>query len=96
MSAEPYTFSSDEAVDQAIMVLKEAGVRYIEKKTQFQLKIGPFNYYPAKGTIYRDGEPKARSESGVQALVALLRKSGMTVAKGTTDSPPTIKLIFPD
>ena len=96
MSTQPYAFSNDEAVEQAMKALKNAGARYIEKKTSFQIKIGHFNYYPAKGTIYHDGEQKARSERGVQSLIGLLRKSGMIVAERAPAGKPATKLVVPD
>ncbi len=71
--------SNKEAVDHAIGALQQAGVRFT-KKTAFQIKIGPFNYYPVKGTIYRDGETEARETRGLDAFMNLLRKSGLAPA----------------
>lgn len=39
----------------AIDALNAAGVRFT-RQTEHQLKIGPWNYYPARGTLFRDGD----------------------------------------
>jgi hypothetical protein len=43
-----------------------------EQTSAFQIKVGPFNFYPGKGTIYMDGDQKARPERGLEAFIALI------------------------
>jgi hypothetical protein len=42
--------------------------------SKFQIKVGPYNFYPGKGTIYLDGELEARSERGLEEFLGLLAK----------------------
>jgi hypothetical protein len=45
-----------------------------EQTSAFQIKVGPFNFYPDKGTIYRDGDREARPERGLENFLALIAK----------------------
>lgn len=45
-----------------------------EQTSAFQIKVGPFNFYPGKGTIYMDGDQKARPERGLENFLALITK----------------------
>jgi len=38
-----------------------------------QLKVGPFNFYPKKGTIYIDGEVERSSMKGIDHFVAMIK-----------------------
>jgi hypothetical protein len=51
--------------------LTGAGIRFA-RKSPYQLKIGPWNYYPSKGTIHRDGDKKALKARGLRALLDLI------------------------
>jgi hypothetical protein len=42
--------------------------------SEFQIKVGSFNFYPDKETIYMDGERKARPERGLESFLALIAK----------------------
>lgn len=53
----------------AIDALNAAGVRFT-RQTEHQLKIGPWNYYPARGTLFRDGENQVTRQVGLDALLA--------------------------
>lgn len=53
----------------AIDALNAAGVRFT-RQTEHQLKIGPWNYYPARGTLFRDGENHVTRQVGLDALLA--------------------------
>ena len=43
-----------------------------EQTSDFQIKVGPFNFYPDKGTIYMDGDREARPERGLESFLALI------------------------
>ena len=63
---------------QAVLYLKNSSIEFI-RPTAHQLKIGPINFYPDRGTIQLDGE-RARKERGLDALRELLsRLRGPTV-----------------
>lgn len=63
------------AMRQAARTLKAEGVRF-EIKTIHQIKVGDLNFYPARGTIFRDGDPGARDETGLDAFLQLVRPRG--------------------
>ena len=42
------------------------------RPTDYQLKIGPFNFYPSTGTIHRDGDRQPHPDRGLAALKKLL------------------------
>ncbi len=50
----------------------------VRRPTAFQIKVGPFNYYPSKGKIYVDPAEK-REERGFDAFLKLIEKSDGTV-----------------
>jgi hypothetical protein len=67
-----------------------------EQTTAFQIKVGPFNFYPDKGTIYRDGDQKARPERGIENFLALIgklrdRNPGAFVAPARRSSPDALR-----
>ncbi|MEY9392086.1 hypothetical protein ABIF65_011656 [Bradyrhizobium japonicum] len=45
-----------------------------EQTSKFQIKVGPYNFYPDKGTIYMDRDQKARLERGLEEFLALITK----------------------
>ena len=45
-----------------------------EQTSDFQIKVGPYNFYPNKGTIYMDGDQKARPERGLEDFLTLIIK----------------------
>jgi hypothetical protein len=64
------------SMNQAVAALTRAGVRF-QQPTPFQLKVGSASYYPSKGTIFCDGEIRARDERGIAAFLRLLRHEGL-------------------
>ena len=84
MSAGPINHTT--AMLQATAALARAGVRF-QQKTGFQLKVGPFSFYPGKGTIYRDGDLQAFEEKGLPAFLRLLRDDGLAGADATPVKP---------
>lgn len=42
--------------------------------SEYQIKVGPYNFYPTKGKIFVDGEQEARPERGLDYFITLLRK----------------------
>ncbi len=47
------------------------------RATRYQIKIGSkLSYFPHKGTIFVDREPRARSSTGLAALGTVLRELG--------------------
>lgn len=47
------------------------------RRNAHQLKFGPVNYYPTKGTIHVDEERTKRKEVGLAALLAVLEEFGL-------------------
>jgi hypothetical protein len=45
-----------------------------EQKSDFQIKVGPLNFYPDRETIYIDGDEKARPERGLENFLALVAR----------------------
>lgn len=39
-----------------------------------QLKIGPLNFYPRTGTIYRDGDRRSLPARGLRAFMQIVRR----------------------
>jgi hypothetical protein len=93
MSSNPFELSND-AVEDALQTLRSIGVRSAEKKTSFQIKVGPFNFYPVKGTIMHDSDHKARRERGLEAFINILRKNRLVSSTGP--ATPAVRLVVPD
>ena len=60
---------------QARQWLIERGIPF-EQMTDYQLKIGRINFYPGKGTIFRDGDKARYSVIGLKGLADLLKTDG--------------------
>ncbi|TXN76057.1 hypothetical protein FV234_24780 [Methylobacterium sp. WL8] len=60
------------SVQHALHRLREAGVRF-DLKTVHQIKVDDLNFYPAKGTIFRDGDAGALDQDGLDAFIRLVR-----------------------
>lgn len=60
-------------MSSALARLRSERVRH-EQTSEYQIKVGPYNFYPGKGTIFMDGDREARPERGLDEFVALLRK----------------------
>jgi hypothetical protein len=67
------------AIAEAIATLERAGADTRRPaNNSYQLKVSPdLNYYPAKGTIYRDGAPSPLPDRGLEALIRLLHEEGL-------------------
>lgn len=64
----------DPKVIEAIEVLAAAGIDVRRPpKSNHQLKVSPtVSYYPGRETIVVDGEPAARAQRGLAAVIAFL------------------------
>ncbi|MEY9180577.1 hypothetical protein [Bradyrhizobium sp. USDA 313] len=60
-------------MNSALERLRTERVRH-QQTSEYQIKVGPYNFYPGKGTIFMDGDREARPERGLDEFVALLRK----------------------
>lgn len=61
---------ADLAMKDAIDWLNAQGIRFLPKPGQ--LKIGPINFWPGRGTITVDGDAGKRPENGLEGLKSLL------------------------
>lgn len=57
---------------KAASMLKANGVRF-QIKTVHHIKVGELNFYPTRGTIFRDGDAGALKQNGLEAFVKLVR-----------------------
>ena len=70
------TLPSDPVMAAAQAWLRERNLTF-RQMTRYQLKIGPrVSYYPAKGTIFVDGEDGARQRTGLLGLEEVLVELG--------------------
>ena len=46
-----------------------------KQTSEFQMKVGPYNFYPGKGTIFMDRDVKARPERGIESFIPRLQTS---------------------
>jgi hypothetical protein len=56
----------------AIKRLKELGIEF-DKVSEYQIKVGEWNFYPSKGTIFRDGDPRKLRDHGLEAFTRIIR-----------------------
>nr|BCF14662.1 hypothetical protein XF13B_13530 [Bradyrhizobium diazoefficiens] len=45
-----------------------------KQTSEFQIKVGPYNFYPGKGTIFMDRDVEARPERGLETFISLVCK----------------------
>jgi hypothetical protein len=64
------------AMAEAVAWLNQNGIRF-ESLPPYQLKIGPLNFWPGRGTITFDGEDQKRPEKGLDGLALLLESDRM-------------------
>lgn len=69
MDKRPNTSQMNSALER----LRAERIRH-QQTSEYQIKVGPYNFYPGKGTIFVDGEEGVRTERGLDSFVALLRK----------------------
>jgi hypothetical protein len=62
-------------MDQARQWLAEHGVPFMQT-SDYQLKIGRINFYPGKGTCFRDGDKARHGSNGLGGLIELLTEDG--------------------
>lgn len=55
---------------KAASVLKANGIRF-QIKTIHQIKVGKLNFYPTRGTIFRDGDAGALKHNGLEAFLKI-------------------------
>ncbi len=60
-------------MNSALERLRTERIRH-KQTSEYQIKVGPYNFYPGKGTIFMDSDREARPERGLDAFVVLLRK----------------------
>ena len=60
------------AMAATVRRLKTERIDY-EVMTPHQIKVDDINFYPGRGTIYRDGDRRALPESGLENFIALAR-----------------------
>ncbi|QQO14788.1 hypothetical protein JJB99_00905 [Bradyrhizobium diazoefficiens] len=60
-------------MNSALERLRAERIRH-QQTSEYQIKVGPYNFYPGKGTIFMDGDREAHPERGLDEFVALLRK----------------------
>lgn len=68
--------SAANAMTEAVAWLNQNGIRF-EFLPPYQLKIGPLNFWPRRGTITFDGEDQKRPEKGLDGLAAVLDSDQM-------------------
>ncbi|MFD1330743.1 hypothetical protein ACFQ4O_01890 [Methylopila musalis] len=56
---------------ETINALKAAGHRF-HRPTQYQLKVGAWNFYPTTGRVIREDSALAENERGLEAFLNLL------------------------
>lgn len=66
---------TDDPMSEALARLRSLGFEPYQP-TKRQLKIGAVSYYPRTGTVFVDREDRRRDETGLDALVAVLRELG--------------------
>jgi hypothetical protein len=57
----------------ALERLRAERIRH-KQTSEFQIKVGPYNYYPGKGTIFMDRDLGARPERGLDKFIRLVCK----------------------
>ena len=60
------------AMKAATRRLRQEKIFY-EVLTAFHIKVGDLNFYPGRGTIYRDGDQKALTKNGLDAFIEVAR-----------------------
>lgn len=60
-------------MNDALERLRAERIRY-KQTSEFQIKVGPYNYYPGKGTIFMDRDRAARPERGLDNFIRLVCK----------------------
>ena len=76
--------------------LKGQGIAF-RRPTDWQLKIGNLNFYPDKGTIFRDGGRHPLPQRGLNGLKELLRRDAAQDSAGqdADDEPPRLNPLPP-
>jgi hypothetical protein len=64
------TKTDGNAMEVALIAIRAARLPF-RKTDPYQIKHGRFNFYPNRGTIYRDGDPNKLEERGVEAFIRL-------------------------
>lgn len=64
----------------------------VSRKSRHQLKVGPFNFYPDRGTITQDGEKRIELK-GIGHFVALL-EGCKAAAPGQEEKEASLTIVF--
>lgn len=64
-------------VQAAVRRLAQAGVAH-DLKTLYQIKVADLSFYPGKGTIFRDGDPGALEQHGLDAFIRMVQPRAST------------------
>ena len=59
-------------MERAVRRLRQEKI-FFEELTAYHIKVGDLNFYPGRGTIYRDGDYKAFAKTGLDAFVNCAR-----------------------
>lgn len=65
--------SNSPEMRRALEQLRTAGIIH-RQTSDHQIKVGPYNFYPVKGTIYLDKERSARPERGLDSFIKIISK----------------------
>lgn len=63
----------DTLMAEALKALSNRGFRAL-KRSRYHLKVGPFNFYPGRGTIFRDGDQRALDKRGLTEFTNMLER----------------------
>jgi hypothetical protein len=62
-----------EKMQQATDYLDHEGIRYFQP-SEYQIKVGRYNFWPCSGTICLDGASSREGQSGLHAFIAIVRR----------------------
>lgn len=92
---QPLRYDTDPpSMREAIDWLLEQKIRFV-RPTRYHLKIGRLNFYPQKGSINLDGEPRFSEEGleGLQTLYGSRRDLFSSLARQDFETLPPLRLI---
>jgi hypothetical protein len=80
--------TDDPEMREAVIALENLGIRPL-RTSMFQLKVGPLNFWPGRGTITQDHHPPI-SEKGLDAFLSRLPKRRATLNLSDLGMAPPI------
>jgi hypothetical protein len=76
---------------EAIAALIDLGVR-VQRTSKFQLKVGPINFWPNRGTITIDGKPPLKEKGLDEFLTKIPRpRKSITLADLVIAAPSSVR-----